>query len=139
MVKRPKYSRELCKQLLPLFKDGRSVIEVCQALGITRKTYNEWKMEHKEFNDAAEIAEEAAFAKIISLGRMALLSNGKIKIDTALYCFILKTQFNYSELIANSVLGSEKAQPLTINFSVKPAVSEVTVTNAKAIDEENLF
>ncbi|HAU1490451.1 TPA: transposase [Legionella pneumophila] len=131
-----KYSRDLCSKLYPLFKDGSSVIEVCQALGILRETYYKWKKDYKDFCEAANFAEEAAEAKFAKLARMALLSNGKIKVDTALYCFIMKTRFGYQETEANSTAGgAEIGQPLSINFSVLPAVGEITITNANNVAE----
>ncbi|HAT1658638.1 TPA: hypothetical protein JBA38_03415 [Legionella pneumophila] len=128
------YSPEICDKLLPLFIEGSSVVEVCQALGISRETYNKWKIDHKEFSEAADFAEEAAEAKYLKLGRIALFSNGKIKIDTALYSYIMKNQYGYgAENESLSLSENEIAQPLTINFSVVPSVGEIIVTNAKTI------
>ncbi|HCC3245761.1 TPA: hypothetical protein JD771_002478 [Legionella pneumophila subsp. pneumophila] len=131
MATQSKYSPDICKKLLLLFKDGSTIIEVCQALGISRKIYYQWKTEHTDFCEAADFAEEAAEAVYAKLGRMALASNGKFKIDTGLYSFIMKTCFGYQEKDANSTLAeTEKAQPLSINFSVAPPVGEIIVTNA---------
>jgi transcriptional regulator with XRE-family HTH domain len=131
MLKKKEYKPEICDKLLHLFKDGSTVIEVCQALGITRNTYYQWKTDYADFGEAAEFAEEAAEAMYAKLGRMALASNGKFKIDTALYSFIMKTRFGYQEKDANSTqAGTEKAQPLSISFSVAPPVGQITVTNA---------
>lgn len=130
MHNQSEYSLEICDKLLPLFIEGSSVVEVCQALGISRETYNRWKIDHKEFSEAADFAEEAAEAKYLKLGRIALFSNGKIKIDTTLYSYIMKNQYGYRS--ANENLSeAEIGQPLSINFSVVPAVGEITVTNAK--------
>lgn len=132
MPRQTEYSAEICDALWPLFKDGSTVTEVCQALGISSKTYYKWKIDYKDFCQAADFAEEAAEAKFARLGRIALLSNGKIKIDTALYCFTMKTRFGYRETdLKPTLAGVEIGQPLSINFSVSPAVGEVTVTNAK--------
>ncbi len=126
-----KYSSELCDKLLPLFKTGRSIVEVSQELGITKKTYHKWKKEHKDWDEATEFAEEAAEAYINSLGLLALKSNGKFKLDTGLYCFTLKTRYKYRETDEKITPdGSVNGQPLTINFAVAPAVGEVIVTNA---------
>lgn len=132
MYNEPKYTPEICDRLLPLFTEGSSVVEVCQALGITRRTYNKWKIDHEKFSKAADFAEEAAEAKFLKLGRIALFSNGKIKIDTALYIYIMKSLYGYRA--ANETLTfseAENGQPLSINFSVAPAIGEITVTNAK--------
>lgn len=131
-----KYTNDLCDQLFELFKDGRSIVEVSQKLGITKKTYHKWKKEHKAWDEATEFAEEAAEAYINSLGLMALKSNGKFKIDTGLYCFTLKTRYKYRETDEKTTPdGSVNGQPLTISFNVAPAVGEVLVTNANAETE----
>ena len=134
-AKRVIYSKKLCDELLPLFKDGSTVIEVCQALGITRKSYYQWKVNHIEFSEAAEFAEEAAEAAIAKLGREALYKSPK-SFNTGLYCFAMKTRFGYRETDPNpNTSGVEKGQPLTINFNVSPAVDEVIITNAQSDSE----
>ncbi|WP_131781176.1 transposase [Legionella gresilensis] len=131
MNKQPEYSQELCTKLLPLFQEGRAIIEVCQALGITKNTYYQWKADHLDFREAADFAEEASEAALLKLGRIALFSNGKIKLDNTLYSFILKTRFGYQETKEIlSATESEKGQPISINFNVLPPVGEVTITNA---------
>ncbi|MFO2484851.1 transposase [Legionella pneumophila serogroup 9] len=132
MHKQPEYSPEICGKLLSLFNDGSSVVEVCQALGISQKTYQKWKVDHSEFGEAADFAEEAAEAKYLKLSRLALFSNGKIKVDTALYSYVMKNQYGYRAANENLTLSeAEIGQPLSISFSVVPAVGEITVTNAK--------
>ncbi|CCD04292.1 TPA: transposase [Legionella pneumophila] len=132
MYNQPEYSPEICDKLLPLFIEGSFVVEVCQALGISRETYNRWKKDHKEFSEAADFAEEAAEAKYLKLGRIALFSNGKIKVDTTLYSYIMKSQYGYSSANEDPTHSeSENGPPLSISFSVAPAVGEITVTNAK--------
>ncbi|RUQ84477.1 helix-turn-helix domain-containing protein [Legionella septentrionalis] len=140
MRRDPEYVPDICNKLLPLFKDGSTVVEVCQALSITRKTYYQWKKEYNDFCEAADFAEEAAEAKLEMLGRKALFSNGKIKIDTSLYSFIMKNRFVCWGTGANPIFAeAEKAQPLSIYFNVSPAVGEVTVTNANTKnDNRNL-
>lgn len=136
MPAQPKYSPEMCDKLLPLFQKGWTIVEVCQDLGIARKTYYKWKEKHRAFGEAAEFAEEAGEAFMWKLGRNALISNGKLKIDTGLYCFNMKVRFGLDDLSkAQNPNNSETGQPLTIKFGVNPAVSEVTVTNANTDSE----
>jgi len=120
--------KELADQLFNLFKTGRSVVEVCQKLGISRKSYYKYKREKAYFRDRAEFAEEASEAWHILQGRDAMV--GQLKnFDTAIYCFTMKTRFKHRE---NDDLDRNKeheAPPLNITFSVAEPKGEIEVTH----------
>lgn len=125
-----KYDPSFPGQLYDLFKGGRTITEVCQKLGITRKTYWQWKKDRnkKAFRDAAEFAEEAAEAWWAQRGRLGAIK--KEKLDAAIFCFTMKTRFKWRETDDDKKQDGD-VQPLAITFNVAPPVADFEVTNAK--------
>lgn len=52
--------------------EGMSVINICKAIGITRKSYYEWKATKPEFAEAIAEASERAYDEMITMARQAL-------------------------------------------------------------------
>jgi transposase len=126
---KPKHNyKALADQLFELFKEGRSVVEVCQVLGISRKSYYQWKREKTYFRDKAEFAEEAAEAWYLRQGRVAMF--GKFPgFDTGIYCFTMKTRFKHRENDDLDRNKEQEAPPLNITFKVAPPRGEIEVTH----------
>lgn len=53
----PIYKPEICDSLPAMFDNGETVKEVCLKLGIDEKTFDEWRTQYPDFNDAAELGE----------------------------------------------------------------------------------
>lgn len=51
------YTQEIAEQLPAMFNNGETIEEVCLKLGITPKTFEEWKAQYPVFNCAAEMGE----------------------------------------------------------------------------------
>jgi transposase-like protein len=51
-----KYRDEICDEIIPLFKQGMSIHEVCLELGIHYDTFNEWRKDEKKqlFSEAVK-------------------------------------------------------------------------------------
>lgn len=46
-----KYDPEICEKVLDLFKQGKSIRQICLILDISKSTFYLWKEEHEEFSD----------------------------------------------------------------------------------------
>ncbi len=139
----PKYSKDMCEQVIEYFKEGMTIVEVSQKLGVTRQSYYDWKDKHPEFKRAAEFGEEAAEAFHCHIGRHAMLGfpdpdmkEEYMHFNTAIYCFTMKTRFKHREN-DDPIRDSELlAKPLQINFKVAAAVDEIEITNSITQQEE---
>lgn len=67
-----KYSKRLTDVICELIVKDMSISEVCEAVGINRKTFYEWKNSKPEFAQAIEEAREQAYEELLSLARRTL-------------------------------------------------------------------
>lgn len=47
-----KYNPKICEEVLNLFKQGKSIAQVCLKMDINKSTFYEWKEKHEEFSNA---------------------------------------------------------------------------------------
>lgn len=67
-----KYSKKLVDTITELLENDMSVSEVCNSVGINRKTFYEWKNTKPEFAQAIEEAREHAYDELLALARRTL-------------------------------------------------------------------
>lgn len=67
-----KYSKKLVETIAELLENDMSVTDICRAVGITRKTFYEWKSSKSEFAQAVDDARERAYDELIALARRTL-------------------------------------------------------------------
>ena len=60
-----------------LRKEGRDIAAFCSAVGISRKTYTNWKNKYPEFAEACETAAEDSKAWLGELLRLKAMGEGK--------------------------------------------------------------
>ena len=113
-----KYKKSMSKDLPELFKDGKSVTEVCNILQISRQTFYDWCKTHVEFGNAAEMGKQASESWWLNVGRAAAV--GKIAgFQGSAWVFTMKNRFGWRDQpeIDMSV-GDTK--PVVINFVGAP-------------------
>ena len=90
-----KYRPEMCKQVIALSKEGKTITEIAVALDICRETYYQWIEEYPDFSDAhkkgrtlaqgwwEELGRECADGtkKDYSMGHYALLVSNQFGIN----------------------------------------------------------
>lgn len=143
---RTNYHPNFCKEVVEKFKNGQTIVEVCQDLGISKQTYYNWKKKHPEFKEAAKFGEEAAEAFHAKIGRMAMLGfpNPKDKekfkdFNTTIYCFTMKTRFKWRETedVEGDPEEKDSVQPVNVNFTVSQPAKEIEITNSKELQEQD--
>ena len=92
-----KYSPELCEKILPMFKNGESIVEVCAQLGISRDTFYDWIKIHDDFSDTIKRGLELSEAWWSRLGRNG--AAGKAKIQPATWIFNMKNRFKWTDKV----------------------------------------
>ena len=98
-----KYSKNLCKKLPEMFKNGESVVEVCAALGIWKDTFYNWVKEHPDFSDSYKKGLELSEAWWLKLGRAG--SAGKTRIQPATWIFNMKNRFKWTDRQETNISG----------------------------------
>ena len=93
------YRPELCEEILDMFADGSSIVQVCaRKLKIHRDTYYEWKNAHPEFKKASEQAEAISQSYWEDIGKDGI--TGEIeKFAGSSWSFVMKNRFreHYSD------------------------------------------
>lgn len=67
-----KYSKRLVEVIVELIGNDMSVTDICRSVGITRKTFYEWKITKSDFSRAIDDARERAYEELIALARRTL-------------------------------------------------------------------
>lgn len=111
------YNAELCDKAYPLFLEGRSVTQVCVALGIVKDTYYRWKKEHPEFAAMAQAGEEASQAWWESRGEQGMF--GEIdKFSGTPWIFVMKNRFKDSYSDQQKEKENNSAVEMLLNMLV---------------------
>ena len=67
-----KFSKKIAEVIVELVESDMSVTEICNAVGITRKTFYEWKNTKPDFSDAVDEARDRAYDELIVIARRTL-------------------------------------------------------------------
>jgi hypothetical protein len=93
MGRSTKYRKELAEALPELFKDGKSVCEVCGELGISRETFYRWVDVHPRFRDTYKEGLALSQQWWEKAGRAGAI--GKIPIQPAVWIYNMKNRFRH--------------------------------------------
>ena len=82
------------EEVMKMFQEGSSIVEVCKFLGINKSTWYRWLKDprKKDFQEAAELGLEASEAFWIQMGKDNLQNKS---FNTGLYTFLMVNKFNY--------------------------------------------
>ena len=120
----------LKKRFIKQMSDNMGIISyACTAVGISRKTYYNWRDSDADFKDAVEEIEE----KEIDFVHKKLLENIR-KDNVAAQIFYLKTKGKdrgYSETTHLTLSGKKGGVPIAVE-SIKEEFSDEALTNAVA-------
>lgn len=83
------YNRDACNDVIPLGDRGLSIEEISRSLGVARKTIDNWRAKHPEFDCAMIEAIERSQAWWLQQGRENLHNKD---FNTALWIFNVKNR-----------------------------------------------
>ncbi len=111
-VGRPtKYNLGKIDLMMPLFKEGASILEICAELDIHPDTFYEWKEKYPEFSEAIRIGESLSEAWWIKMGRSNIYTDPKRPFNVALWKSNMANKFQWSDRV-------EAKQDTTVTFKV---------------------
>ena len=82
------------EEVMKMFQEGASIVEVCKFLGINKSTWYRWLKDprKKDFQDSAELGLESSEAYWVRMGRENIENKS---FNTALNSFLMVNKFNY--------------------------------------------
>jgi hypothetical protein len=111
-----------------LRKEGRDIAAFCSAVGISRKTYNNWKHKYPEFAEACETAAEDSKAWLGELLRKKAMGEGK-DFDSSAITALYDRQHG-------SVRSSDEAVKTEINIGSMNILSQLSDEQLSKIASE---
>jgi len=108
--------------------EGKSVIQFARLIRVGKTTIYEWAKIHDDFRDALSLASDWSQAHWEDKLENMMYSK---EVNAPLVKLYFANRFNWTDKQQNVDSEGNTAEPLTVNFEVRTAVDEVTVTNAK--------
>jgi hypothetical protein len=136
-VGRPtKYVESMCVQMLPLFQEGWSQIEVATALGLHYETYLEYKELYPEFSEAVKTGLQLSHSWWLMQGRLGLRDKS---FNYTGWVIQVKNRFRYHNdeqpirlpELAKAVTFTDKVNCIT----QAAGEGKITLTEAKKLSE----
>jgi transposase len=112
-----KYRASMADEMLDMFREGQSVVEVCAALGISRVTFYQWLKDHHTFSAAYDRGLELSQAWWEKLGREG--AAGKADINPATWIFNMKNRFRWTDRQDVNVLEN-----MNVSIGLPPSPEE---------------
>ena len=109
-------------------KQGKSITQFARFIEVAKSSVYEWAKEHKDFSDALALAADWSQAHWEDKLEEMMYSK---EVNAPLVKLYFANRFNWTDKQQNVDNEGNTAEPLTVNFEVRGAVDEVTVTNAK--------
>jgi transposase len=108
----PKYKKQFAEDLPEMFSDGKSVIEVCTLLGVSRQAYYDWVKKYPRFKQAHLMGKDLSEAWWCKIGRAATV--GKVAgFQGSAWVFTMKNRFGWRD---QPEIEREVTGPVVINF-----------------------
>jgi len=95
-----KYDPDICNELPEMFANGESIVEVAQALGISKRCFYDWQEKHTEFKEAVEAGLSLSEAWWLKLGRAGAM--GKVQVNSAVWIFNMKNRHKWTDRQAHT-------------------------------------
>lgn len=113
-----KYSPEMDQVVIDEFSEGKSIVEICQSLGIARDTFYRWTDPDDEHSYQEDFADAVEFGKTLSeawwtaKGREYLVEyKDSGKMNASLYIINMKNRFGWTD-------RQETTSTVSLNHSV---------------------
>ncbi len=89
-----KYKKEFCDTVLELMREGKSIVNCCAELDISRETFYSWMEKHKEFHDTVKRGMELSEHWWQEKARENLDSN---QFNSTLWYMNMKNRFKWTD------------------------------------------
>jgi transposase len=130
---KPKYDPAICDTLPNMFANGETIVEVCLALGISRRAFYDWKAKYPEFEAAVDQGMAISEAWWSKLGRAGAI--GAQPVHPTLWIFNMKNRFNWTDKTDIGVSGLNGGPIQTEN---KIITSDMSAEDIAALYREEL-
>jgi hypothetical protein len=109
------YKKEYSGLLFEQMSAGKSVIQFCAGIGISRDTFYGWTRRYKSFEEAYKKGKEAAESYWESVCKRAMLGMPVAEGDggrfnTGLFCFYMKNRFGWQDGVEKSVVKENERE-----------------------------
>ena len=97
MARPTKYKVEFCDTVLELFKQGKSIAQICLRLDIAKDTFYHWKEKHEAFSDSVKMGEFFSQGWWEDQGQDGLWINGAEgadKLNSTVWFMNMKNRFS---------------------------------------------
>ena len=122
------YKPEYCDLVKSLGKEGKSVVQMANACGVTKQSMYEWEKEHEDFSYAFSLARQYSQEWWESTGQENLveMGDGK-KINAGLYAKSMAARFP-DDWRDNSVLKHEGGMSINVVSMIPSAPNSESST-----------
>lgn len=112
-LERLQYHPSYAAELPDMFLQGESVYEVCAKIGISVKTFYNWRKEHEEFAEAYELGKTYAVAWWMTIGRLG--ATGQKKVNSRIWALNMINRAGWrSNNTQHTLQGAEADKPKSI-------------------------
>lgn len=109
-----KFSKKLADVIIQLIEKDMTVTEVCNAVGIARKTFYEWKNDKPEFARMIDEAQDRCYDELITLARRTLRDRIEgYTIEETTYTYE-PSSYDESEMILKKKVVKQKRKEATV-------------------------
>lgn len=134
-----KYSKKLVEIISELLENDMSVTEVCNAVGINRKTFYEWVNTKPEFAQAVDDARERAYDELIALARRTLRERIEgYTVEETTYTYEPASYDESEMILKKKVVKSKRKEPsiTSLNNMIQRLKEKKDTNNIKIIPAE---
>lgn len=109
-----KFSKKLADVIIELIEKDMTVTEVCNAVGIARKTFYEWKNDKPEFARMIDEAQDRCYDELITLARRTLRDRIEgYTVEETTYTYE-PSSYDENEMILNKKVVKQKRKEATV-------------------------
>lgn len=107
-----KYSKKLVAVISELLENDMSITEVCNAVGIARKTFYEWKVSKPEFAQMIDEAQQRCYDELIVLVRRTMRENIEgYTIEETTYTYVPASYDENEMILKKKVVKRKRKEP----------------------------
>jgi hypothetical protein len=91
------YKKEYNELLIERMREGRSAVQFCAEIGVSRDTFYEWAKKNKSFAAAYKLGRELCESYWEGVCGEAIHGRAGDKFNTGLFCFYMKNRFGWRD------------------------------------------
>lgn len=123
-----KYLESFKQEAIDFIGSGKSVTQFAKHIGVSKATIYSWANDKPDFLDALKLAQD--WSQSVWEDKLEEMMYSR-EVNAPLVKLYFANRFNWTDK-QQEVSASTDAQPLEVNFEVRPAVGDVEITNANS-------